>query len=365
MSSQVQIPKTMKAIQADKTGGPEVNVLREIPVPQPKDNEVLIKVQWTGVNYIDIYFRTGLYPKPSYPYTIGQDAVGTIVSLPPASSSSSNPSLKIGQKVYTTAGNAFAEYLVAPVDRVAVLPDDLKPEDAKDGVSMATQGLTALYLVKESYAIRKGDWVLVRAAAGGVGLILTQVTFGSSFNNASLHQDRFGLRLAKHLGANVIGTVSSSQKAEIVTQNGVDHVLLTTAPSEENVKKVLELTGGQGVHAVYDSVGKDTWDEDFEVVRRKGTVVSYGNASGAVPAFTLAKLTPKAVKITRPTLFAIVNTQQEWTEYTDELTDLTRNGVTKYAVHKVYDFTEEGVRQAQVDIEGRGTSGKLLIHVSD
>ncbi|OCF38778.1 NADPH2:quinone reductase [Kwoniella heveanensis CBS 569] len=345
MSSQVQIPKTMKAIQADKTGGPEVNVLREIPVPQPKDNEVLIKVQWTGVNYIDIYFRTGLYPKPSYPYTIGQDAVGTIVSLPPASSSSSNPSLRIGQKVYTTAGNAFAEYLLAPVDRVAVLPDDLKPEDAKDGVSMATQGLTALYLVKESYAIRKGDWVLVRAAAGGVGLILTQ--------------------LAKHLGANVIGTVSSSQKAEIVKQNGVDHVLLTTAPSEENVKKVLELTGGQGVHAVYDSVGKDTWDEDFDVVRRKGTVVSYGNASGAVPAFTLAKLTPKAVKITRPTLFAIVNTQQEWTEYTDELTDLTRNGVTKYAVHKIYDFTEEGVRQAQVDIEGRGTSGKLLIHVSD
>ncbi|WVQ98535.1 hypothetical protein IAU59_005661 [Kwoniella sp. CBS 9459] len=347
MSSQIQIPKTMKAIQADKTGGPEVNVLREIPVPQPKDNEVLIKVQWAGVNYIDIYFRTGLYPKPSYPYTIGQDAVGTIVSLPPSysSSSSSSPNLKVGQKVYTTSSNAFAEYLVTPVDRVAVLPDDLKPEDAKDGVSMATQGLTALYLVKESYPIRKGDWVLIRAAAGGVGLILTQ--------------------LAKHFGANVIGTVSSSQKAEIVKQNGVDHVLLTTDSSETNVKKVLELTGGEGVHAVYDSVGKDTWDEDFEVIRRKGTVVSYGNASGAVPAFTLAKIVPKAAKITRPTLPAIVKTQEEWTEYTDELTDLTRKGVTKYAVHKVYDFSEEGVRQAQVDIEGRGTSGKLLIHVSD
>ncbi|WVF72401.1 hypothetical protein IAT40_007216 [Kwoniella sp. CBS 6097] len=342
--AQIQIPKTMKAIQADKTGGPEVNVLREIDVPKPKDNEVLIKVQWTGVNFIDIYFRTGLYPKPSYPYTIGQDVVGTIVSLP-SSAASSNPKLKVGQKVYTTSGAAFAEYLVAPVDRVAVLPDDLKPEDAKDGVSMATQGLTALYLVKESYAIRKGDWVLIRAAAGGVGLILTQI--------------------AKHLGANVIGTVSSSEKAEIVKQNGVDHVLLTTSSSEDNVKKVLELTGGEGVHGVYDSVGKDTWDEDMEVVRRKGTVVSYGNASGAVPAFTLAKITPKAIKITRPTLHAIVKTQEEWTEYTDELTDLSRKGVTKYAVHKVYEFSEEGVRQAQIDIEGRGTSGKLLIRVSE
>ncbi|WVR04998.1 hypothetical protein IAU60_002010 [Kwoniella sp. DSM 27419] len=339
MSGQSSVPKMMKAIQVDKTGGPEVNVLREIPVPQPKEDEVLIKVQWTGLNYIDIYFRTGLYPK-SYPYTVGQDAVGTLVTVP---SSPSASHLKPGQTVYTTSGSSFAEYLVAPINRVAVLPSS--GVDPKDGVSLATQGLTALALTKESYAVKKGDWVLVRAAAGGVGLILTQI--------------------AKHFGANVIGTTSSPAKAEIVKQNGADHVLLTTDSSQHNVKKLLELTDGQGVHAVFDSVGKDTWDENFEVIRRKGTIVTFGNASGPVPPFSPLKLSPKALKVTRPTLHAVVSTQDEWLQYTDELTSLAQQGVTKFAVHKVYEFTEEGVRQAQEDLASRGTSGKLLVRVAE
>ncbi|WWC61368.1 uncharacterized protein I303_103949 [Kwoniella dejecticola CBS 10117] len=330
-----QIPKTIKAIQVDKVGGPEVNVLREIPTPVPKDNEVLIKVQWSGVNYIDNYFRSGLYPA-KFPYTVGQDAVGTLVSAPRGFA------IKEGTRVFTTAGNAFAEYLVAPTDRVAVLPDEI---DAKDGVSIATQGLTALYLLKESYAVKKGDWVLNRSAAGGVGLILTQI--------------------AKYLGVNVIATVSSAEKAEIAKKSGADHVLLSTDPSETNVKKILELTGGEGVHAAYDGVGKDTFEENFEVVRRKGTIVTYGNASGAVPPFPVLKLSSKALKVTRPTLFAIVKTQAEWDEYTSELIDITKKAKINYAVHKVYGFTAEDVAQAQKDIQGRGTAGKLLIKVSE
>ncbi|WWC85262.1 uncharacterized protein L201_000124 [Kwoniella dendrophila CBS 6074] len=334
-----EIPKTIKAIQVDKAGGPEVNVLREIPTPVPKDDELLIKVEWTGVNYIDNYFRSGLYPK-QFPYTVGQDAVGIVVTLP-KNTSTSSVKINIGDKVWTTAGNSFAEYLVAPRDRIALLPKEI---DSKDGVSLATQGLTALYLLKESYPAKKGDWVLVRSAAGGVGLILTQI--------------------AKHFSVNVIATVSSESKVELVKQNGADHVLLSSDSSESNIKKILELTGGEGVHGVYDGVGKDTWEENFEIVRRKGTIVTYGNASGPVPEFSPLRLSAKALKVTRPTLFAIVKTQQEWDEYTSELVEITKKANIKYAVHKIYNFTAEDVAQAQRDISSRGTTGKLLIKVS-
>ncbi|WWD15729.1 hypothetical protein CI109_100151 [Kwoniella shandongensis] len=334
MSSQIQVPKTMKAIQVDKPGGPEVNVLREIPVPTPKEDEVLVKVQWTGVNYIDNYFRQGLYPK-EFPYTVGGDAVGTLVSTP------SNSKYKAGQRIFTTAGSSFAEYLVAPTSRIAVLPDDI---DARDGVSMGTQALTALYLLKESYEVKKGDWILVRAAAGGVGLILIQI--------------------AKYLGVNVIGTVSTPDKAELAKQYGADHVVLTTTPSADNVAEINKLSGG-GVHAVYDGVGKDTWEENFELIRRKGTIVTYGNASGPVPSFAPLKLSPKSLKVTRPSLFSVISTAEEYEWYTTELVKIVRDGKIKFAVHKEYELTAEDVAQAQKDIASRGTTGKLLVHVSD
>ncbi|AAW41486.1 conserved hypothetical protein [Cryptococcus deneoformans JEC21] len=333
-----QIPKTMKAIQVDAPGGPEVNVLREIPVPTPNPDEVLIKVQYTGVNYIDTYYRSGLYPK-KFPYTVGQDAVGTLVQGP------SSPDVKfdipLGTTVFTPAGSSFAEYLVAPSSRVGVVPEGVDP---KDGVSWSTVGLTALALAKESYPVKKGDWVLIRAAAGGVGLVLTQIV--------------------KYLGGHVIGTVSSQDKAELVKSYGADLVLLSTDPSEDNVKKILEVTNG-GVHGVYDGVGKDTWEEDFLVVRRKGTIVTFGNASGAVPAFAPLKLTPKALKVTRPTVWSIVTTPEEFKEYTTELVDIVKKAGLKFEVYKVYELTQEGVVQAQKDITSRGTTGKLLIHVAD
>ncbi|KAK4684070.1 NADPH:quinone reductase, partial [Tremellales sp. Uapishka_1] len=347
--SSAAIPKTMKAIQVEEVGGPEKVVLNTIPVPTPKGDEVLIKVDWSGVNFIDTYFRSGLYPKPM-PFTLGQDAVGTLVSLP--ASSDIKHGFSLGQRVLTTAGNAFAEYQAVPYGKIAVLPDDIP---AQDGVGLATQAFTAAALVKESYEVKKGDWVLVRAAAGGI---------------------------AKYLGAHVIGTTSTEEKAQLAKENGADHVVLTTNSSEDNVKEVsqlisvsqavvktklsqiLRLTEGKGVHVVYDGVGKDTWEEDFLVVRPKATIVTFGNASGAVPPFAPLKLSAKSLKVTRPTLGPFIAEPEDFARYASFVFDLYKNGGLKVKTHKVYDFTAEQVAQSQIDIASRGTTGKLLIHVS-
>lgn len=262
--------------------------------------------------------------------------VGTVASEP-----SPNPNgLKVGERVWAPAGASFAEYTVANVNQVVPMPEGVDP---KDGVSMCTVALTAVTLVREAYAVKKGDWVLVRAAAGGVGLVLVQ--------------------LCKHLGAHVIATVSTDEKAQLARENGADEVLLSTADSAENVKKINSLSNG-GVNVVYDGVGKDTWDEDFEVTRVGGTIVTFGNASGPVPAFSPLKLSPKCLKVTRPTLFPFIARPEDFKRHADEVSQLAKDGVLKFKVHKVYPFTEEGVRQTQIDISGRGTTGKLLIHVS-
>jgi len=345
MSSKITIPKTMKAILVEETGGPEKCVLRDIPVPTPKEDEVLIKVEWSGVNYIDNYFRSGLYPKP-LPFIQGQDVVGRIVSLPTSSeyttTKTSLPTLALGQRVFNSLGNSFAEYQVAPWWKVAPLPDDVDP---KDGVSLGTQALTALYLLKESYEVKKGDWILVRAAAGGVGLLLCQ--------------------LARSLGANIIGTTSSEEKAELAKANGANYVLLTTNSSEDNVKEIMRLTGDKGVHVVYDGVGKDTWEEDFEVTRHKATIVFFGNASGPVPPFAPSKMQPKSLKTTRPTLGSFIPTPEDFARYAKMAIEAVQSGALKFTVHKVYNFTGEDVAQSQRDISGRGTTGKLLIKVSE
>lgn len=262
--------------------------------------------------------------------------VGTVASVPGA-----NPGgLSVGERVWAPAGASFAEYAVAAADKAVRLPAGVA---ARDGVSMCTAALTAVTLAREAYAVRAGDWVLVRAAAGGVGLLLVQ--------------------LCAHLGAHVIATVSTHAKAALAQENGAHHVLLSTAPSADNVKKINELSGG-GVHVVYDGVGKDTWDEDFEVTRVGGTICTFGNASGPVPPFSPLRLSAKCLKVTRPTLFPFIARPDDFRRHADEVSRLAQQGVLKFKVHKVYPFTEEGVRQTQIDITGRGTTGKLLIHVS-
>ncbi|RSH83205.1 uncharacterized protein EHS24_006869 [Apiotrichum porosum] len=338
--SSVAIPTTQKAILVEKYGGPEENVLRDIPVPTPKDDEVLIKIEWTGANYIDNYRRSGLY-KVALPFVMGQDVVGTIVQLPKVAMTETGlGKLSLGQRVWSPAAASFAEYTTAQWWKVAPLPANVEP---RDGVSMCTVALTALALTREAYAVKKGDYILVRAAAGGVGLVLVQ--------------------LGKYLGATVIATTSTAEKAELAKANGADHVLLTSNSSEDNVKEILSLSQGKGVHAVFDGVGADTWEEDFLVVRTGATIVSFGNASGAVPPFSPLKLSPKCLKVVRPTLFPYIATPEDFGALAKDVSDIVAAGGIKFAVHKVYPFTQDGVRQTQIDISGRGTTGKLLIHV--
>ncbi|RSH80798.1 hypothetical protein EHS25_006967 [Saitozyma podzolica] len=337
--STTRIPKTMKAIRASlildivsETGGPDVLSLDEIPVPTAEDHEVLIKVEWTGTNYIDNsrlltfpYKRSGLFPV-QLPFTLGHDAVGTIVSLPKVPMAhTSLPPLQVGLRVLTCRGSAFAEYMVAPWWQVAPLPEGIDP---KEGVAMATTEFTSMYLLRGSYKVKKGDW------------------------------------LCKYFGANVIGTTSTPEKAELAKANGADHVLLTTASSEDNIAAIKKLTG-KGVHVVYDSVGRDTWEEDFEVVRPKATIVSFGNSSGPVPAFEPLKLFAKALKVTRPTLGPFMVEPEDFALYATEIFDIVKKGGLKFSIYKVYPFTAEGVAQTQLDITSRSTTGKLIIHVSD
>jgi len=275
---------------------------------------------------------------------LGEESSGVIVALP-TSDAVLNSELytargfKVGDRVACTAYGCFAEY-VAPVWHKAwKLPDHV---DTRTGACALLQGLTALTLVRETHEVKKGEYVLVHAAAGGMGLLFCQI--------------------CKHLGAHVIGTTSTKAKAELAKANGAEYTIIST---EQNVvEEVKKITGGEGCHVIYDGIGKDTFDSDFEMIRRKGTLVTYGNASGVVPPFAPMKLTAKNVKVARPSMNNYVVTPEESAEYLKWLFDLIDQGVLKFNVHADYPFTAEGVIQAQKDITSRGTTGKLLIKVA-
>ncbi|CAE7231099.1 unnamed protein product [Rhizoctonia solani] len=338
------LPNSMKAARVGKQGGLEEIQVTDIPVPTPKANEILIKVEWAGVNFIDTYFRGGVYPREG-PFTLGQEAAGTIVSLPSDSEVLSSEDYKIrgftkGARVVAYAGSSFAEYVAVPWKDVQLIPDGLTTCQA--AASLA-QGLTALTFVKEAYPIRKGDWVLIHAAAGGAGLLFTQ--------------------LASQLGATVIGTTSTSAKAEIAKKAGATHVINYTETTVSS--EVLKLTENRGVEAIFDGVGATTWEDNFVSIRRKGTIVSYGNASGVVPPFSVLKLGPKNVKVCRPVVGNYLVEPSEFHEYSVELLELIKSGKLNIAIHAEYPLTTDGIRQSQVDITGRGTSGKLLVKVAE
>ncbi|KEP47412.1 NADPH-dependent quinone oxidoreductase [Rhizoctonia solani 123E] len=338
------IPTSMKAARVGKQGGLEEIQVTNVPVPTPNPNEILIKVEWAGVNFIDTYFRGGVYPR-EVPFTLGQEAAGTIVSLPTESKVLNSDDYKIrgfktGAKVVAYAGSSFAEYVVVLWKDVQLIPEGLSTRQASASLS---QGLTALTFVKEAYPVKQGDWILVHAAAGGAGLLFTQ--------------------LASQLGATVIGTTSSATKAEIAKKAGATHVINYTETTVSS--KVLELTDGRGVEAIFDGVGASTWEDDFVSIRRKGTIVSYGNASGVVPPFSVLKLGAKNVKVCRPVVGNYLTEPSEFHQYSLELLDLIKSGKLNIAVHAEYPLTTEGIRQSQMDITGRGTSGKLLVKVAE
>ncbi|KAG8899449.1 hypothetical protein FRB99_006709 [Tulasnella sp. 403] len=338
------LPSTIKAIGIHQHGDLDAIQELQIPFPEQKDDEVLIKVEYSGVNFIDTYERAGIYPTSNFPKILGQEASGTIVRLPTSPAVLNNTEyqlreLSVGVKVATVSTGTFAEYISIPWAKVTKLPDNL---DAKYGAAAVLQGLTALTFSKEAYEIKKGDFILIYSAAGGVGSILTQI--------------------AVHLGATVIATVSSDAKAKVVAALGAQHIINTS--QQDVIEEVLKITNGEGVHGIFDGIGKDTFDGNFRIARRKGTIVTYGNSSGVVPPFSPLRLVEKNLKITRPKLGNYIFTPEEIRTYTTELFSLLASGVVKLAIHEEYPFTAAGVQKSQRDISSRGTMGKLVIHVS-
>ncbi|KAI3343099.1 hypothetical protein F4824DRAFT_444494 [Ustulina deusta] len=328
------IPSTMKAVYINKTGGTEVLEYKtDVPVPTPADGQILVQNHYLGVNFIDTYFRTGLYPPPRFPYILGREGEGTVVAVGPGDALG----LEVGDRVAWMGESGYAEFTAVPAARAVKVPPSFEPGTA---AAALLQGLTALTLVREAHAVKEGDWVLVHAAAGGTGLLLCQ--------------------LLRAIGANTIGTVSTVEKAALAAQNGATHVV--NYSHEDVLARVAELTGGNGCAAVFDGVGKSTFDVSLESVARKGSLISFGNASGAPPPLTIARLSAKNARLMRPTLFNYITTRDEFAGYVEELFGLVEKDALRVRVHHVYPLSE--VKKIHEDLEGRKTTGKLLIDPS-
>ncbi|KAH9835222.1 NAD-P-binding protein [Rhodofomes roseus] len=341
----MSFPSHIKAVGIHKTG--DFDVIENLTLPFPENAPGNVLMHYGGVNFIDTYFRKGLYKIDQFPYVLGTEGAGTVAALP------SDPSvvndeefkkrgLKVGSKVAAYAGNVgtFAEYASIPWTKVFPVPESVSLQTA---AGLFVQGLTALTFITESYNVQRGDYILVHTIAGGLGLQFAQ--------------------LLKERGAIVIGTTSTKEKAELAKSYGADHVILYK--DENVVERVLEITKGEGVHAVFDGVGKDTFEDNFKMLRRKGTLVSVGNASGAVPPFPPLKLVEKNLKLLRPTMGNYVYTAEEGRFYSSELFRFSSEGKLKVQVHKEYSLTSEGVQQAQKDLTGGQTVGKLLVKIAD
>ena len=246
------VPTKTSGVLIEKTGGTEVLQYKtDIPVPQLKPGQILVKNEFIGINYIDTYFRTGLYPAPHFPYILGREASGIVQSVSPQGETYS---IKAGDRVVYMAEGTYAEYVAAPAAKAIKIPEGVS---TKDAAAALLQALTAWTLIRDAHKVEKGDWILVHAAAGGVGQWLVQ--------------------MLKHIGAKVIATCSTT-KVDLVKSIGADEVIDYT--TEDFVKRVKDITNGEGVPAVFDSVGKSTFDGSLECVARKGSMVSFGNASG-------------------------------------------------------------------------------------
>lgn len=320
----------MKAIQVPRTGGVEVLTLVDIPVPKPKPNEAVVKIAASGVNYIDVYFREGRYPITP-PFIIGQEASGIVSEV-----GSDVKDLKPGDRVaYTGITGAYAEYEAVPSDRLVGIPAGISDHQA---AAAMLQGMTAHYLVRSTYPLKPGDFALIHAGAGGVGLLLIQ--------------------MAKELGARVITTVSTEEKAKLAREAGADEVILYTRQDFEAETK--RFTDGKGVHVVYDGVGKTTFEHDLNVLRPRGYLVLFGASSGPVPLFDLGKLAQKgSLFVTRPTLVHHIASREELLQRSTDVFKMIESGILKLRIEHLYSLQE--AQQAHRDLEGRKTTGKLLL----
>jgi len=325
----------MRAIQILKTGGPEALTLQNLPDPIPGPGEALLRIEACGVNFIDTYLREGRYPAP-LPYTLGQEAAGTILSLGPNLEDTPPTPLKPGDRVaWTGVPGTYAELATAPTDRLIQLPDHVTAQQA---AAAMTQGLTAHYLSHSTYAIHPHDTVLIHAGAGGTGLLLTQ--------------------MAKHLGARVITTVSTREKAILSRDNGADEVILYT--ENDFPTEVRNMTRGEGLPVVYDSVGKSTFEGSLACLHPRGFLVLFGGASGAVPPFDLIRLSAMgSLYVTRPTLKDYVATRSDLETRATEVLNQVAGGTLNLRISHTYPLAEAA--QAHRDLESRKTTGKLLL----
>jgi NADPH2:quinone reductase len=321
----------MKAIRFDHTGGPEVLKLEDIELPPPAAGQVRVKHAAIGVNFIDTYHRCGLYPV-TLPSGLGMEAAGVVDAL-----GDGVTGLKIGGRVGYCTGpiGAYAEANNVPADRVVKLPDGVSDEVA---AAAMLKGMTAQYLLKRTFPVQRGQTIVFHSAAGGVGLI--------------------GCQWAKHLGATVIGTVGSDDKAQLARSHGCDYVLNTR--TEDWAKRVREITGGDGVPAVYDSVGKQTWSGSLDCLAVRGMMVSFGNSSGAVPAFEPAILSAKgSLYLTRPTLFHYTRTRAELQQTAEDLFAVIASGAVKIAINQRFKLEE--ARAAHEALHSRATTGATVL----
>lgn len=320
------------AIIVREVGDPSVMKYEAVETPKPGPGEVLVRHTAIGVNFIDIYFRSGLYPAPAgLPFTPGAEAAG-VVEMIGAGVTTVDPGDRVA---YVIPVGSYATERTVPVDKLVIIPEGI---DDKTTAAMMLKGLTAQYLLRQTYNVKAGDTILIHAAAGGVGLLVCQ--------------------WAKHLGATVIGTVGSEEKADLAKSNGCTHPILYR--EEDFVEQVKTITGGSGVNVVYDSIGKDTYPGSLDCLKPMGTWVTFGQSSGPITDFNLASLAQKgSLFATRPTLFSYASTPERLKTMSDDLFDVVASGAVNVAVNQ--QFALRDAVEAHKALEGRATTGATVL----
>ena len=319
----------MKAVRVHAVGGPEVLQYEDVPLTAPGAGQAQVKVEAIGLNFIDCYFRAGLY-KAALPFIPGSEAAGTVSAIGP-----NVTEVKVGDRVaYAPVMGAYAEHTIVPANRLLKLPEGL---DSRMGAAIPLQGMTAQYLTSSTYPVKQGDVALVHAAAGGVGLLLIQ--------------------MVKMRGAKVFGTVSTREKATLAREAGADEVILYTEQDFET--EVMRLTNGKGVNVVYDSVGKTTFDKSLNCLAVRGVLALFGQSSGPVPPVDPARLAKNSLFLTRPSLGNYTLTREELQQRSDEVFGWVKSGRLKIRVHQTLPLKDAA--EAHRLLEGRKTTGKVLL----